>query len=260
MKEYAINFGYIDGENKSSIEKKELMIFPTIYNRILKDDASKEKISPTLSLNSFVQLLVHDGWVGLHDDNAVTKEKSTFRLYSKKYNTQLLISISNDKVFNRNYQMYISDGIGILRKITGNNLTYFNNGLNQNTDNNHYPKIVVDNTVKTKVKVYINSVKKLFKEKPKLAIALCTLTVAVTVAAGGFVIKTVVDRVETQKLLDEYKKYSYQVNQTLDATSHNENFLQAEKNGNVDNSLANPNGQLEQEKKDYNAQNYQSIR
>ena len=238
MKEYAINFGYIDGENKSSIEKKELMIFPTIYNRILKDDASKEKISPTLSLNSFVQLLVHDGWVGLHDDNAVTK----------------------DKVFNRNYQMYISDGIGILRKITGNNLTYFNNGLNQNTDNNHYPKIVVDNTVKTKVKVYINSVKKLFKEKPKLAIALCTLTVAVTVAAGGFVIKTVVDRVETQKLLDEYKKYSYQVNQTLDATSHNENFLQAEKNGNVDNSLANPNGQLEQEKKDYNAQNYQSIR
>ena len=110
---------------------------------------------------------------------------------------------------------------------------------------------------KKNVKVYMPTIRKLFKDKPKVAIALCTLVVGFSIVAGSFIAYTVADRIETQKYLDQQNQYSYQQSQSAEEINRQIQQYQATKNNNLDNSFDSQNNDLEQMKMEYNQENYQ---
>lgn len=133
-------------------------------------------------------------------------------VYDIVYNTlRLKLTISKELSYQKkNEQIYIPT-INILKSMSKNAKVVNNNITNINPfQNNSQPSLKVIETTKCKGVKYLPSIKKLFKDRPKLAIALCTLTAVATVAAGGFIVKTAVDRAETQKYLDSQKQVEQQ--------------------------------------------------
>ena len=102
------------------------------------------------------------------------------------------------------------------------------------------------------------SIRKILKTK-KGKIVLCTI-IGFTIVAGSVIAYAVSERIETQKVIDENKQYSYQVDSSSDSINRNRQLYETIKQGEVDSSLANPNEHLEKMKMEYNTENYQNVR
>ena len=154
----------------------------------------------------------------------------------------------------KNEQIY-KPTIEILNSMSKNANVVHNNITNINQFQEQ-PNLQVIETTKCKGVKYWPSIKKLFKERPKLAIALCTLTAATTIAAGGFIVKTAADRIETQKYLDNVK-YEQQTTAPETTEPYNiNNFIdETRKSTEMNNGIAS-----EQQLQYVQEQNYQRTR
>ena len=110
---------------------------------------------------------------------------------------------------------------------------------------------------KKNVKVYMSTIRKLFKDKPKVAIALCTLSAAVTIVGAGFVVHAVNVRKAAQETINSAYKYSYQNDPSSDYLRNDRQLYEALQNGQYGAFEANPNGQAESNKIAHNAENYE---
>lgn len=142
----------------------------------------------------------------IHNNN-----DSVYTIVSKNAPFSLNMSISRKPEYREKNEQIYKSTMEILKSMSNNAHVVNNNITNINQfQNTNQPNLQVIETTKCKGFKYLPSIKKLFKERPKLAIALCTLTAVTTIAAGGFVVKTAVDRIETQKYLDNHKQVEQQ--------------------------------------------------
>ena len=185
---------------------------------------------------------------------------TVYNITSSNVNYLVELNISKAKNYvDKNENIYAST-IDMLRDMSKNAEVINNNVTNINTfqNNNQHNLTVIEGTNYKGTK-YIPSIKKLFKERPKLAIALCTITAITTVAAGGFIVKTAVDRIETQKYLDNHKQ---QVEQTTAPTDYSlNNFIdETRKNDEMNYSNEMAKQQFENMKTQENEESNQKIR
>ena len=134
---------------------------------------------------------------------------SVYNIVSENAPFSLNMSISRKPEYREKNEQIYKSTMEILKSMSKNAHVVHNNITNINQFQEQ-PNLQVIETTKCKGVKYWPSIKKLFKERPKLAIALCTLTAVTTIAAGGFVVKTAVDRIETQKYLDNHKQVEQQ--------------------------------------------------
>lgn len=180
---------------------------------------------------------------------------SVYNVVSENAPFSINMSISKKPEYiEKNGQIY-KPTIEILNSMSKNANVVHNNITNINQFQEQ-PNLQVIETTKCKGVKYWPSIKKLFKERPKLAIALCTLTAATTIAAGGFIVKTAADRIETQKYLDNVK-YEQQTTAPETTEPYNiNNFIdETRKSTEMNNGIAS-----EQQLQYVQEQNYQRTR
>ena len=240
---FYFRYNYDDNKPEDSFDKQFLRRIPSLNKLIVESEQRKKEYdykngreyvySPNIALNQFVDLLYADGWVCTDLNEYSDSQNKVFRLYSEKNNVRfnIYIPILDKDLINKD-RANVAHGIELLNKM------------------------YIKNNTKYKGKKHMLSIKKIFKNKPKLAIALCTLTAAITVVSGSIVVQSVVERKKTQEVINQNQKYSYQNDKSSDDINRNRYLYQAIKNGEIDDSLASPNRNLEEDKMLYNQQNY----
>lgn len=190
---------------------------------------------------------------------------TVYRLSSEQMNSVIKISLSKDIDYQRrNKKMYdmvinILKNISTNAKVTNNNIMNISNFQTNDTLNQTYKP----NLKTIKGTMYKPSIRKALKTK-KGKIVLCTI-LGFTIVAGSFIAHTVSERLEAQKVIEQNKQYSYQVDQSSDNINQEREMYQAIQDGTIDDSLASPNKELEeikieQNQQYYNEQNYQRLR
>lgn len=112
------------------------------------------------------------------------------------------------------------------------------------------------NTSRYKGKKNMPTIRKIFNNK-KVKIALCALGAAVTIVAGSFIVHSVAVLADTQEVLNNSQRYSYENDPSSDYINNNRELHDAIRKGQYDAFAANPNGELEHEKMNFNAEYYQ---
>lgn len=250
MKEYAINF---EGRsNAISINQLENTTLFSLFSNYSGQIIDMYRLVVTLNNNGFqVNQVINNS------------NNTIYSIYSNQMNIVLSLSISKDIEYQQKNKERYEPTIKLL-KTMGKNASVINNNItNISSFQNSESEDLFSDEYKPNLKLikgtkYNPSIKKIFKNKKKLAIALITLTAAAT--AIGFGVYAVNELVETQKYLNENSKYSYQNNQSSDNINQQRQLYQAIQNGEVDTSLANPNEYIEEMKTEYNEQNYQNVR
>lgn len=250
MKEYTINFeGRSNGININQLNNTELLSLFRNYNGQIID---MYRLVATLNNNNFQVVEV------INNSN-----NTIYKILSQHADTKLTLTIAKDIDFQKkNEKMYIST-INVLKnmsnnaKIVNNNVFSINSLQDLESEDKSKDKDFTPNLKLIKGTKYKPSIKKALKTK-KGKIVLCTI-IGFSIVAGSFIAHTISVRAETQKVIDENKQYSYQVDQSSDDINQNRQLYQAIQNGEVDNSL-DPNNVYESFKEEYNAENYQNVR
>ena len=148
--------------------------------------------------------------------------------------------------FKNNYNIALEELIELSK-----NAMVINDKYSQQNDN-YQSK----NNSRYRGKKNMPTIRRIFKDK-KVKIALCALGAAVTIAAGSFIVHSVAVLADTQEVLNNSQQYSYKNDPSSDYINNNRELHDAIRKGQYDAFTANPNGELEQEKTEYNQENYQ---
>ena len=267
MKEMNIKFSW----NDVGINPSEIVNNPELDIQFIKMFSGKIDYNHVLRIDKFIEILEKNKWripkvnlgFGKYTNYIFESKKRLFR--KPRFRLELLFpkEYSRDE-YRKNYDNAQKKLAKLSKKAkrVGSNVLKMSDYPNEESvdirDNDVYnfqTKLIVNNDKNYKGTKYMPTIRKFFKDKPKLAIALITLTAAAT--AIGFGVYAVNELIETQKYLDQNSQYSYQNDQSSDTINQQKQLYQAIQNGEVDDSLTNPNEYIEEMKMDYNAENYQ---
>ena len=247
MQEYAISFeGRNNAININQLDGTSLFGLFSNYDGQLID---MYRLVATLNNNGFQVTKI------INNSN-----DTIYRIWSNQMKTGLNLTISKDMQYlqkNRERYLPTTEVLKAMSKnaeVINNNVIDFNS-FNENSvsKNDYKPNLQLIKGTK-----HNRSIKKLLKTK-KGKIALCTI-IGFAIVAGSFMAHTIAVRAEAQEVINNNSQYSYQNNPSSDTINQQRQLYQAIQNGEVDDSLANPNGYIEEMKMDYNEENYQNVR
>ena len=265
MAKYEYKISFKECEEKGNIKRNDLIRIDKLQGTALLSLFRNYK-DDTIGMDNFVTILNNSGF---KVTKAIYNESNNeYIIESPSGDIALYLSMSKTEFFKNKDKkaykatidtlkgMYTDDTIKV-----GNNTTpLFNTDNNLPYSGKYKANLKEIAGGKKNVKVYMQTIRKFFKDKPKVAIALCTLAVGFSIVAGSFIAHSVAIRAEAQEVINNNLQYSYQNDQSSDTINKQSKVYQAIQNGEVDDSLANPNANLEEMKMDYNEENYQNVR
>lgn len=209
-----------------------------------------------VTIDKLVELLKNNNWyisskneypTGYEDINPDKYVDYIFNSSDRQIKLHLLFP--NECVreeFKNNYNMALKELIELSK-----NAMVINDKYSQPNDN-YQSK----NNSRYRGKNYMPTIRKVFNNK-KVKIALCTLGAAVTIVLGSVVVNSIAVMADAQETLNNSQQYSSKNANSYNYTNNDRQLHQAIQNGQYDAFEANPNGQAERNKIEYNQINYQ---